>query len=136
MNFSNIWLTNPRRIIVIKTFWQTIPVCPLQCERVSSQMNLKVTPSRSSLLTLSWQCHSPELLSFPLHFDPKKYVQPWLLCGWHSTTATQGSNKVKTVKALKALCRFGMYLNLLRWVSIMSIISFAVHYQIICRPIF
>jgi hypothetical protein len=77
-----------------------IPISLSEYERVSSQMNLIVTPLRSSLLTKTISAVLfIKIVGPPLsQFDPTKFVECWLLFGHHSATDTLSKERNRDVE--------------------------------------
>jgi hypothetical protein len=67
----------PEELVSLKSLLDTIPISPSECKRGFSQMNLTVTPSRSSLLinTISALLFIRIVVPLLSQFDPTKYVQ-------------------------------------------------------------
>jgi hypothetical protein len=77
-----------------------IPISSSECERDFSQMNLTVTPLRSSLLTKT----TPAVLFIKIvgpslsQFDPTKFVESWLLFGYHSAIDTKSKERNRNIE--------------------------------------
>jgi hypothetical protein len=93
LTFGEKEIGNLSKRLWLKTSFSTVPVSFSECQRGFSQMNLIVTPSRSLLLNTmpTWIIRIIE--SPDTQFDPTKYVQSCLLCGWHSATATENKQQ-------------------------------------------
>jgi hypothetical protein len=81
-----------------------IPVPSSECECGFSQMNLIVTPFRSSLLTKTTSVAMfVNIVGPPLNqFDPTISVESWLLLGHHSAIDTRRKERNRELNLLKA----------------------------------
>jgi hypothetical protein len=82
-----------------------IPISSRECERRSSEMNLIVTPVRSSLLTKTTSAVMFIKIVGPpqSQFDPTKSVESWLLLGHHSTKDTKSKERNRDIEPLEGM---------------------------------
>jgi hypothetical protein len=76
-----------------------------ECERGFSEMNLIVTPARSSLsIRTITSLIFIKIVEPPLtQFDPIKYVRLWLLRGHHSAVDTKSKERKRTEETSQEL---------------------------------
>jgi hypothetical protein len=81
----------PKELSQIWRILHTIAISSSECERGFSQMNLIVTPGRSSLLVKTIASLLFTIIVGPplTLFDPTNYVKTWLLQGHHSALDTK-----------------------------------------------
>jgi hypothetical protein len=81
----------PNELSRIRRILHTIAISSSECERGFSQMNLIVTPGRSSLLLKTVASLLFIIIVGPplTLFDPTNYVKTWLLQGHHSALVTK-----------------------------------------------
>jgi hypothetical protein len=77
-----------------------IPISSSECERVSSHMNLILTPFRSSLFTKTTSAVMfIKIVGPPLsQLDPTKFVESWLLLGHHSAIDTKSKERNRDIE--------------------------------------
>lgn len=84
-------------LIKLKNTIEIIPISTSECEKGFSQMNMVVSPLRSSMHTstasdiLFIRITGPPLRKF----NPRKYVESWLLEGRHSAIDSQSKKRKK-----------------------------------------
>ena len=85
----------PDKLLPLQIALSTIPISSSEAERGFSQMNLIITPTRSSLMTTTVSSLLfIRLVGPPLvRFDPTRYVDSWLLRGRHSATDTNSKER-------------------------------------------
>ena len=83
------------KLLPMQIALSTIPISSSEAERGFSQMNLIITPTRSSLMTTTVSSLLfIRLVGPPLvRFDPTRYVDSWLLRGRHSATDTNSKER-------------------------------------------
>lgn len=100
--------TIPDSLIPLKRSIDSIAISSSECERGFSQMNLIITPLRSSLniSTVSGllfiKINGPPLRLF----NPEKYVDSWLISGHHSALAVQSKERSREDKHDEDMLKF------------------------------
>ncbi|XP_030046369.1 E3 SUMO-protein ligase KIAA1586-like [Microcaecilia unicolor] len=97
--------TIPDKLLPLKLTLDTIPISSSECERGFSQMNLIVTPSRSSLLVTTISALMfIKIVGPPLtQFDPTKYVQSWMLRGHRSAIDTRSKQRNRDTEPIPGM---------------------------------
>jgi hypothetical protein len=100
----------PKELSRIRRILHTIAISSSECERGFSQMNVIVTPGRSSLLVKTTAYLSFIIIVEPplTLFDPTNYVKTWLLQGHHSALDTKARSEKELRKFVTCL-KFGNY---------------------------
>jgi hypothetical protein len=82
-----------------------IPISSSECESGFSQMNLIVTPFRSSLLTkITSAVMFIKTVGPPLsQFDSTKFVESWLLLGYHSAIDTKTKERNRDIEPTEGM---------------------------------
>lgn len=85
----------PSSLLPLVNILDVVPISTSECERGFSQMNLIITPTRSSLLTsTAASLLFIRMVGPPLRiFNPQKYVKSWLIRGHHSATDTNSKKR-------------------------------------------
>lgn len=98
----------PESLNPVKQSIDSVAISSSECERGFSQMNLIITPLRSSLniRTVSGlmflKINGPPLRLF----DPEKYVNSWLVSGHHSALAVKSKERSKEGKYEENMMKF------------------------------
>ncbi|KAK0048443.1 E3 SUMO-protein ligase [Biomphalaria pfeifferi] len=97
----------PDKLLPLQIALSTIPISSSEAERGFSQMNLIITPTRSSLMTTTVSSLLfIRLVGPPLvRFDPTRYVESWLLRGRHSATDTNSKERSREDTSDKKLIK-------------------------------
>jgi hypothetical protein len=97
----------PKQLLQLKYTLETVAISSSECERGFSQMNLIVTPARSSLSITSMSLLLLKIVGPPLtQFDPTKYVRLWLLRGHHSAGYTKSKKWKRKGETSQELNKF------------------------------
>lgn len=98
----------PENLLPLKQAINSIAISSSECERGFSQMNLIITPLRSSLnistvsSLLFLKINGPPLRLF----NPDKYVDSWLLSGHHSALAVKSRERSRDKKYDENMLKF------------------------------
>jgi hypothetical protein len=94
-----------KQLLQLKRTLEKIATSSSECERGFSEMNLIVTPARSSLsIKTITSLLFIKIVEPPLtQFDPTKYVRLWLLQGQHSAVDTKSKERKRTEETSQEL---------------------------------